>query len=188
MRWRGDQRRGTYRRLLDVWSWMKAALFGAFALCFAASVAFAASPTGRVSTSGVRLVVPVGWHATVAKTPQCDPERLIVASSRRLRIGADGRVGSPLSAEVIVLLLEDRQAQDRPVGDLRRPRHFTVDWANLRRLSPDGYCGNPRGPAAMHYIKTHGRYLGFIVYPGPHVRASTRAKALALMDSLRVTP
>ena len=78
--------------------------------------------------------------------------------------------------------------QDRPSGDLRRPRHFTVDWDSLRTLAPDGYCGNPRGPAAMHYFKTHGRYLGFIVYPGSDVGASARAKTLALMDSLRVTP
>ena len=40
----------------------------------------------------------------------------------------------------------------------------------------------------MHYFKTHGRYLGFIVYPGSDIGASARAKALALMDSLRVTP
>jgi hypothetical protein len=83
--------------------------------------------------------------------------------------------------------LEDRQARDRPVGNLRRPRRFTVDWQRLQALSPDGYCGNPRGPAAMHYFKTHRRYLGFILYPGYHVGASTRAKTLALMDSLRVT-
>ena len=40
----------------------------------------------------------------------------------------------------------------------------------------------------MHYFKTHGRYLGFIVYPGSDVDALTRAKTLALMDSVRVTP
>lgn len=78
--------------------------------------------------------------------------------------------------------------QDRPSGDLRRPHHFMIDWENLRTLAPDGFCGNPRGPAAMHYFKTRGRYLGFIVYPGSHIGASARAKTLSLMDSLRVTP
>ncbi len=39
----------------------------------------------------------------------------------------------------------------------------------------------------MHYVKIRRRYLGFIVFPGAHARPSTRAKALALMDSLRVT-
>jgi hypothetical protein len=167
---------------------MRAALFaGLVAVCLVAATALASS--GReVVTSGVHLAIPAGWHAAVAKTPQCDPERLIVASSGRLRVNATGRVASPRPREVIVLLLEDRQVQDRPSGDLRRPVRFTVDWESLRTLAPDGYCGNPRGPAAMHYFRTHGRYLGFIVYPGSQVGASARAKALALMDSLRLTP
>jgi hypothetical protein len=42
-------------------------------------------------------------------------------------VTANGRVAPPRPDQVIVLLLEDRWAQDRPVGDLRRPRHFTVD-------------------------------------------------------------
>jgi hypothetical protein len=40
----------------------------------------------------------------------------------------------------------------------------------------------------MHYFNTHRRYLGFTVNPGSNVGASARAKTLALMDSLRVTP
>jgi hypothetical protein len=166
---------------------MKALLAAVVSVCLLAATATASS--GReVVTSGVRLAVPAGWHAAVAKTPQCDPERLIVASSGRLRISATGRVASPRAGDVIVLLLEDRQVQDRPSGDLRRPRHFTIDGESLRTLAPDGYCGNPRGLATMHYFKTHGRYLGFIVYPGSGLSASARAKSLALMDSLRVTP
>lgn len=86
-----------------------------------------------------------------------------------------------------MLLLEDRQVQDRPSGDLRLPRHFEIVWNDLRTLEPDGYCGNPRGPAAMHYFKTHGRYLGYIVYPGTSVGRQTREQTLALMDSLHVT-
>lgn len=166
---------------------VKALLVAVVGVCLAAGAA-AASSRREVVTSGVRLAVPGGWHAAVAKTPQCDPERLIVASSGRLRVSATGRVASPRPGEVIVLLLEDRQVQDRPSGDLHRPRHFTIDWRSLRRLAPDGYCGNPRGPAAMHYFKTHGRYLGFIIYPGSGLSASARASTLALMDSLRVTP
>jgi hypothetical protein len=184
---RSTRRAGTFRRLPAVRSDMRAVLFGAVAVGLAASAAFAASPGKELRTSGVDLAVPTGWHATVAKTPECDPERLIVASSGPLRVSATGRVASPHPGEVTVLLLEDRQVQDRPIGDLRRPRHFKVDWESLRTLSPDGYCGNPRGRAAMHYFKIHRRYLGFIVYPGSKVGTVTRAKTLALMDSLRVT-
>lgn len=153
--------------------------------CICTATSFAASQRTTISTSGVSLVVPAGWHARVSKTPQCDPERLIVASSAPLRTTA-GRIAPAQRGQVIVLLLEDRIAQDRPVGDLRRPGHFTIDWSSLRILAPDGYCGNPRGPAAMHYVKIHDRYVGFIVYPGAHVSASTRAATLTLMDSLRV--
>jgi hypothetical protein len=164
-------------------------LVGVVALVGAAFAALEATSPGReIATSGVRVAVPAGWHATVAKTPQCDPERLIVASSGRLQVTATGRFASPQPGEVIVLLLEDRLVQDRPIGNLRRPRHFTVDWSRLGRLEPDGLCGNPRGPADMHYVKIGHRYLGFIVFPGAHARRSARAKTIALMDSLSVMP
>jgi hypothetical protein len=39
----------------------------------------------------------------------------------------------------------------------------------------------------MHYFKTHGRYLGFIVYPGAGLGSSIRAKTLTVMDSLHVS-
>ena len=157
-------------------------------LVLTGSATAASGTSGRtISTTGVTLRVPPGWHAAVSRTPDCDPERLIVASSEPLRISAGGRVASPTSRAVIVLLLEDRQVQDRPSGDLRVPSHFQIDWTSLRTLAPDGYCGNPKGAAAMHYFKTHGRYLGYIVYPGRSVGPRVRAQTLALMDSLRVT-
>jgi hypothetical protein len=82
--------------------------------------------------------------------------------------------------------MEDVLAVDRPVGDLRRPAHFRLDWSSTRRLEPDGFCGNPSTPAVMRYVKVAGRYIGFIVYPGPGVSAATRAQTLALLDSVRV--
>ena len=81
-------------------------------------------------------------------------------------------------------MLEDRYIQDRPVGDLPRATHFSVTWNRLVRLK--AVCGLPNAPAYMRYFKTHGRYLGFIVYPGERVDETTRAKTLAVMDSLRV--
>jgi hypothetical protein len=44
-----------------------------------------AAPGRGITTAGVRLAVPTRWDARIAKTPQCDPERLIVASSGRSR-------------------------------------------------------------------------------------------------------
>lgn len=141
---------------------------------------------GLVSTAGVNLQIPAGWQAQVSETPACDPERLIVASSTRMRIGLNGQLPSPAAGTVLVVLLEDRYRQDRPVGDLQRPRHFSVSWNHLTHVKPS--CGLPTSPAYMHYIKTHGRYLGFIVYPGTPVGAKTREATITLMNSLHVTP
>ena len=152
------------------------------------SVALATRAQSTISTAGVTLNVPSGWHAAVAKTPNCDPERLIVVSSAPLSISSGGRVAAPRARQVVILLLEDRYVQDRPAGNLQRPVHFTIAWNHLVRLEPSGYCGSPIAPASMHYFKTQRRYLGFIVYPGSELSPGTRAQALGVMDSLRVGP
>jgi hypothetical protein len=151
----------------------------------ATAVALAAQPSRTISTAGAMLRVPAGWHAAVARTPACDPERLIVISSAPLRIGSDGQLASPVRGQVVILLLEDRYRQDRPSGDLRRPTHFSIPWSRLVHAKP--ICGDPDTPAFMRYFMTHGRYLGFIVYPGARIGPQTRAEALAVMDSLRVS-
>jgi hypothetical protein len=83
-----------------------------------------------------------------------------------------------------VFVLEDRLREDRPVGDLRRPAHFTVDWNHLRRLEP--CCQSPTAPAYLRYVKQEGRYVGFVVYPVGRISAATRAQTSRLLDSLRV--
>jgi hypothetical protein len=67
---------------------------------------------------------------------------------------------------VLIVLLEDHLRQDRPGGNLRRPAHFSVTWNRL--VGVKAACGLPEAPAFMRYFKTHGRYLGFIVYSSPH--------------------
>jgi len=150
----------------------------------AASAAVAALPPRHISTSGVRVVVPAGWHAFVSTTPRCDPERLLIASSTPIHFSG-ARLEPPARGNVVLLLLEDRYVQDRPSGDLRRPAHFSVAWNRLVHLKT--FCGLPNARAVMRYFTSHGRYLGFIVYPGTHVGSTVRAKTLALMDSLRVS-
>jgi hypothetical protein len=150
------------------------------------SVAAAKQPPRSISTAGATLRVPAGWHAVIAKTPSCDPERLIVVSSAPIRISANGRVAAPRRRQVVILLLEDREVQDRPAGNLRRPVRFAIAWDDLVRLEPARYCGAPNAPASMHYFKTRERYLGFIVYPGADTGPQTRARTLSVMDSLLV--
>jgi hypothetical protein len=156
------------------------------AICVTPLALAVSEPSRTILANGATLRIPAGWHAAVARTPDCDPERLIVVSSAPLQISASGQVRAPRDRQVVILLLEDRYVQDRPVGDLRRPTHFAIAWNKLVRLEPNRYCGSPNAPAAMHYFKTHGRYLGFIVYPGANVDARTRASTLAVLDSLRI--
>jgi hypothetical protein len=141
-------------------------------------------PSQTITIDRATLRVPAGWHAVVARTPACDPQRLIIVSSAPLRIGSGGRLPPPRKGQVVILLLEDRYRQDRPVGDLQRPQHFSITWNRLVRLKP--ICGNPNAPAFMRYFKTQGRYIGFIVYPGARLDSNTRSQTLAVMDSLRV--
>ena len=66
---------------------------------------------------------------------------------------------------MLILLLEDRYRQDRPVGDLRRPAHFSIAWNRMVRLKP--ICGNPnQGPG-------HSQACG---KPVPHESTATYIK------------
>lgn len=46
--------------------------------------------SGTISTAAVTLRIPADWHAVVAKTPNCNPERLIAASSAPLHMSQTG--------------------------------------------------------------------------------------------------
>jgi hypothetical protein len=172
------------RLLMRITDMRRLFVIGLLALCAAPGV-LAAQRTQTISTAGTTLRFPAGWHAVVARTPACDPERLIALSSAPLRIGPGGQLSPPRKGQVLILLLEDRSRQDRPFGDLRRPAQFSITWNRLVRVKP--ICGNPDTPAVMRYFKTHNRYIGFIVYPGAQIGSNTRAKTLAVMDSLRVS-
>jgi hypothetical protein len=164
---------------------MRALLLAGLLMLGSAPAGFAARPAASISSAGATLGVPLGWHAVVARTPNCDPERLLVVSSAPIRPGARRVLAAPVDGQVLILLLEDRYRVDRPVGDLRRPVHFSVAWDHLTGLK--GACDAPSGPAFMRYFRAHGRYIGFIVYPGAHLGPATRARTLQVMDSLRVS-
>lgn len=155
-------------------------------LALAFSSAALATPGRMIATSGTRLTLPVGWHASTSKDTACDPERLLAVSSAPIRFRSAGHLAAPARGQVLVLLMEDRYVRDQPVRDLRRPKRFFVTWNHLRHLDGGTGCGLPAVPAYWRYFKTHSRYLGFIVIPGARTSHTTRAKTLAAMDSLRV--
>lgn len=156
-------------------------------LALAVSPTALSAPRDRViSDSGVHLTIPVGWQASTSKGTICDPQRLLVASSASIHFRSGGHLSAPAPGQVLVLVMEDRYVQDRPAGDLRRPNHFAVSWDQLRHLDGGSACDLPDSPAYLRYFKTHGRYIGFIVFPGRQVSSSTRAKTLVVMDSIRV--
>ena len=129
----------------------------------------AAPPAHVVSSHGLSVRVPAGWHGAAA-ADDCDPtERLRLSSPR-------GRV--------VVLVLEDHV--NKPVGDLRRPARFHVAWDRLTRL--EGCCRTPSGPGYLRWFKERGRLLGFLVHPRGSPPALVRAQTDALLDSLRVAP
>jgi hypothetical protein len=164
---------------------MKRALIGATA-CALITVAPAGSAARTVLVAGVSVRVPAGWYAAAAPTPTCDPMRLIAVSSAPLR-PYEGHRGFALPRRpgaVLVFVLEVRIREDRPVGDLRRPTHFTVDWDNLRRLEP--CCQSPTAPSYLRYVEQRGRYIGFVVYPIGRVSTVTRSQTLQLLDSLTI--
>lgn len=116
-----------------------------------------AGSAGRtVSVAGVSLGVPAGWHAAAALTPNCDPERLIAVSSAPLIPYEEHRgFALPRRGEVLVFVLEVRLREDRPIGDLRRPSHFTVEWEHLRRFEP--CCQSPTAPPNTHSLTIRRR-------------------------------
>jgi len=157
----------------------------AVVLCFSVTAGSSAGELPRsISVAGASLRLPVGWQAVAALTPDCDPERLIVASSGPLLSGSSGSVVPPRRGQVTVLLLEDRYRQDRPSGDLRRPARFSIAWSRLVQVKP--LCGSPDRPAFMRAFRVHGRYFVFIVYPGTQISPQTRAETLSVLDSVRV--
>ena len=143
-----------------------------------------AARTVPVSTTGVRLSLPAGWHARALdpRLSTCDPVTLVVANSESIRL-EHGHWAAPARGQMLMLLLEDHV--NKPEGDLRRPARFHVRWNRLTQLS--ACCQLPALPASMRYFREHGRHLGFIVFPGHHVSAATRRTTERLLDSLRVS-
>jgi hypothetical protein len=157
--------------------------FGLLGLILALAGGAGATAGQKVASAGVELTIPAGWRADTNKLLGCDPQRLLLLSSRPIRTARTGGLLRPSSGQVLIEVVEDHM--NLPTGDLHRPARFSVDWNRTTQL--EGGCGSPHSSASMHWFHADGRYLGLTVYPGSNVPPATRTQTTAVMDSLRVT-
>jgi hypothetical protein len=160
-------------------------LLGVLVLSVCPSAGAEQASVRRVESAGVQVTIPAGWHADTNKALSCDPQRLMLLSSGRLRTARTGGLLAPPRSQVLIAVVEDHV--NLPSGNLHRPARFSIDWNHPVRLDGGSGCTGPDAPAVMHWFRTRGRYLGLTVYPGTDVAAATRTQTIAVMDSLRVT-
>jgi hypothetical protein len=141
---------------------------------------------------GIRYVVPAGWHvATRRLTPDLlNPRELLTAGTGPLPAG--GRCAQNPSAALaamretdVLVTLQQRYgsaAQFPP-----RPRRFALPPATASEALT---CAGPGAPIAVHTLDFRAGNRGFdaLVAVGRAARARRVRAALALLDSLRVTP
>ena len=130
------------------------------------------------------LAVPHGWHmirANPALKASCDPVELMVVGSHQTQLGKDGW-RAPGRGEVLVFVEEDHV--NKPIGPLRRPRHFRVPWRHLKPL--EGCCGTPGSRGWVKWFRERGHVLGFLVFAGQDVPAARRHATERMLDSLRL--
>ena len=129
------------------------------------------------------LAVPHGWHE-LRMSPTlkagCDPLTLLVVGSRPPVLGPGGW-RRPGRGQVLVFVEEDHV--NKPVGPLKRPRHFRLPWSHLDSL--EGCCGTPGGPGYIVWFRQRGHFLGYLVFAGPGTTAATRRATERMLDSLR---
>jgi hypothetical protein len=107
----------------------------------------------------------------------------MVVGSAPIGIGSrSGEWLAPKRGQVLVFVEVDHV--NKPVGPLRRPRHFHVPWSHLQPL--EGCCDTPAAPGVTFWFRQHGHLLGYLVFAGPGTTAATRRATERMLDSLQV--
>jgi hypothetical protein len=140
---------------------------------------------------GIRYVVPAGWHvARRSLTPHLgNPKQALTVSTGPLPAG--GRCAHMPSAALAEMTPQDVlvAVQERfgdSAGFPARPAHFT--------LAPDRSeaeeCAGPNPAFVSHWseFRDGGRGFHVLVAVGTSAPATRVAQALAVLDSLRITP
>jgi hypothetical protein len=134
-----------------------------------------AVPIRRVDAGhGLGVVLPHGWRLAHARITTCsDPLQRLVAVSGAARLRSAMTVGPG----VAMVLLQESWHGTFPA----RPAHFALGPPGQM----GGCCEMPEGRGAEVVFRDHGRRFYAFVYARS---ASQRRDALALLDSLRVSP
>jgi hypothetical protein len=152
-------------------------------------------PSGAPSNhagDGIRYTIPAGWHAAKRSlTPHLvNPHEVLTVGTGSLPRG--GRCAQFPSAALAALRPTDAlvTVQER-LGSVTsfpaRPPHFSLPAPNTSEAT---LCGAPTATVTSYWFEFRdgGRGFHVLVALGRSAPASRRREALAVLDSLRITP
>jgi hypothetical protein len=172
---------------------------GVLVLLVAALLASGAAGSDHASLSdrtgrgdGIRYTIPPGWHAARASlTPHLtNPREVLTVGTGPLPAG--GRCAQFPSAALAALGPTDAlvTVQER-FGSVTsfpaRPRRFSLPAPNTSEAAA---CAGPSASFSSYWFEFRdgGRGFHVLVAFGPRATGATRRAALAVLDSLRITP
>jgi hypothetical protein len=156
-------------------------------------LAYGARAGARFDREGVSFQVPQGWHLTIGRiNGVIDPVTVFTVST--FRLPQHGRTSTGVCSPALqhawradgayVQLSEERDGASRKRMLRRvplRPKHFA-----LHATGQGGLCTPPDSGGLS--FQASGRafdvYYGF----GPRASTATRARAVAMLDAMRITP
>jgi hypothetical protein len=123
---------------------------------------------------GLAIVLPHGWRLAHARVATCsDPVQRLLAVEGRVRL----HLGMNVPAGAALVLVQESRSGKFP----SRPAHFALGSTG----EMGGCCEMPTGRGAQVVFRDHGRRFYAFVYATSRAQ---RNEALALLDSLRVSP
>src|SRR5262249_9361266 len=171
---------------------MRKTVITAVILAAYAGLAYGASSADRFNRDGISIQVPKGWHLTLARiNGVVDPVTVFTVSTFRIdrRIRSSGLCSAALQRAwrptgAYVQLTEERDGASRKRLLRRvphRPTHFV-----LRAKGAGGLC-TPADSGEL--VFQEGRRAFYVFYGfGPRTPNATRARAVALLDTMRIAP
>ena len=155
-------------------------------------LAYGAGSAPRLDREGVSFQVPQGWHLTIGRiNGVIDPVTVFTVSTFRLQ---PARRSSGICSVALqrawradgayVQLSEERDGASRKRMLRRvplRPKHFALDASGR-----GGLCTPPDSGGLS--FQTSGRAFDVNYGFGPRASKTTRARAAAMLDALRITP